>query len=597
MQQSSVPLLVDIDPEADVTDLLWRHAEDTPDTVLFSRKIAGAWVNVTAAAFRDEVVAVARGLVASGVEPGDRVALMSRTRYEWTLFDFAIWAAGGVVVPVYETSAPEQVSWMLCDSGARAVVVETSTHHDLLDALGGDVSGIASVWVLDDGAVDTLVAAGVGVSADEIDVRRAALRADTVATLIYTSGTTGKPKGCELTHANFRHEVDNIVAGLSEVFEGDDVAALLFLPLAHVLARVVQLACVAGKVRLGHTSDVKNLMTDLADFRPTFLLTVPRVFEKVYSGAEQKAQAAGKGRVFAKAAEVAVTYSEVIGSSRRPSAWLRVKHAVLDRVVYARLRDAMGGRVVYAICGGAPLSERLAHFFRGIGLTVLEGYGLTETTAAATLNRPGNVKIGTVGQPVPGTTVVIDDDGEVLVKGGIVFAGYHGNPGATKEALDDDGWLSTGDRGRIDADGFLSITGRKKELIVTAGGKNVSPAGIEDRIRAHPLVSQCLVVGDGQPYVAALVTLDDEGVAAWLAGRGRGPLDVVAAAHDPEVAAEIQVAVDGANKALSRAEQVKRLRILDVDFTEDNGFMTPTMKVKRNVVLSSFADEVASLYT
>ena len=600
MSEYAAPTL-EVAPGANLTDLLFDVAAARPDAPALARREGGAWRDVSAAAFRDEVLAAAKGLVAAGVRPGDRIGLMSRTRYEWTLLDFAIWCAGAVSVPVYDTSSAEQACWMLGDAGAVGCFVETGEHAATVAEARGALPGLRHVWGIEDGAGDetlsALVAAGAAVPDEEIGTRRAQLCCDSLATIIYTSGTTGRPKGCELTHGNFGAEVAAAIMAVPEVFAAEGASTLLFLPLAHVLARAVQLMCVAGRVRLAHTSDIPNLAADLADYRPTFLLAVPRVFEKVYNAAEQKAAAAGRDRVFAAARDTAVAYSRALDAGG-PRLALRLRHAVFDRLVYGKLRKALGGRLDYAVSGGAPLGERLGHFYRGVGVVILEGYGLSETTAASNVNTPSALRVGTVGRPLPGNRVRIAEDGEVLLKGAVVFRGYHGDPRATAEALTPDGWLHTGDLGELE-DGFLRITGRKKEILVTAAGKNVAPAVLEDALRASPLVNQCLVVGEGRPYVGALVTLDPEALPAWLAARGRpvgNHVDVAAQVDDPDVVAEVQRAVDEANARVSRAESIRRFRILPVDFTEQGGHLTPTLKLKRSVVLQEFAGEVDALY-
>ncbi|MDP9398879.1 MAG: long-chain fatty acid--CoA ligase [Actinomycetota bacterium] len=598
MREYTSPVPLDVPPDADLTDIVFEVAGQTPDFVLFLRPApsGSGWEEVSARQFLSEVLHAAKGLVACGVAPGDRVGLMSKTRYEWALLDFAVWCAGAVSVPLYETSSPAQVQWALADSGAVAAVVETDEHAATLASVRESLPALRQVWTLDRAGVQDLVDAGRAVPEDEIPARRAELGSSSVATVIYTSGTTGEPKGCELTHGNFLAEVRGAIAWVPEVFSARDPAALLFLPLAHVLARAVQLMCVAGRVRIAHTADARNLLPDLAEVRPTFLLVVPRVLEKVYNASEQRAQAGGKGRIFAAAAATSIAYSRALDSGR-PGPMLRLRHALFDRLVYGKLRAALGGRVGHAISGGGPLGERLGHFYRGVGLSVLEGYGLTETTAASNVNTPRATRIGTVGKPLPGNAVRIADDGEVLLKGPVVFGGYAGNEAATREAFTSDGWLRTGDLGNLDDEGFLRITGRSKEILVTAGGKNVAPAVLEDRLRAHPLISQCMVVGDGRPYVAALVTLDEETLPGWLAARGRTvqpPADLV---EDPDVLAAVQGAIDDANARVSRAESIKRFRILPVDFTQEGGELTPTLKLKRRRVLDRFADEVEALYS
>jgi long-chain acyl-CoA synthetase len=593
VQEFSVPPAVSIDPASNLTDVVWDNADAAPESVQFSRRTPDGWRDVTCATFRDEVRALAKGLVAAGIQPGDRIGLMSRTRYEWTLVDYAIWAAGGVTVPIYETSSPEQVQWILADSGALAVVVETGAHAVTVGEVRDRVPDLNEVWTIADGGLDRLVAAGADTSDEVVEERRHSATADDTATIIYTSGTTGRPKGCALTHRNLYADAANAVAVLPELFLGD-AATLLFLPLAHSFARLIQTATIYARCRLGHAPDIKNLVGDLAEFQPTFVLGVPRVFEKVHNGARQRAHAEGKGAIFDRAERVAIAYSEGQDRSGGPGLLTRLEHALFDRLVYGRLRGALGGRCTAAISGGAPLGTRLAHFFRGIGVTVLEGYGLTETSPAIAANLYGQTRIGTVGRPLPGVTVRIGDDGEILAKGEIVFSGYWNNESATAEVLDADGWFHTGDLGSLD-DGYLSITGRKKEIIVTAGGKNVAPAVLEDRLRGHPLVSQCIVVGDRQPFIAALVTIDEEALPGWLAAHGRPGAEIDLGA-DEALRKAIQEAVDEANKAVSRAEAIKAFRILAHDWTEETGELTPSLKVKRNVVLKEHAGEIAAIY-
>jgi long-chain acyl-CoA synthetase len=590
----SVPPLVAEPTTGNLSDLVVRHAERTPHRVLFARRVQGRWQDVTAAEFAQDVEQVARGLVAAGVEVGDRVALMSKTRYEWTLVDFAVWTVGAVTVPIYETSSAEQVAWILGDSGAVACVVETPEHAKAVTSVRGELAQLRDVWQIDAGGLDDVVAAGAEVGPSALEERRRSTGPDDLATLIYTSGTTGRPKGCELTHKNFLSLADNAVARLHEVVAEDGASTLLFLPLAHVFARLVQVLALTAGARLGHSSDLRHLADDLASFQPSFLLAVPRVFEKIYNAAETRAQADGRGRIFAAAAETAVSWSRAQDTGS-VGIGLRLRHAVFDRLVYRRVRAAMGGRMRYCVSGGAPLGERLGHFFRGAGIVVLEGYGLTETTAPSTVNTPDRIKIGTVGRPLPGVSVRISDAGEVYIKGPHVLRGYWKNPEATAENLVD-GWFRTGDLGSLDEDGFLRITGRTKEILVTAGGKNVAPGVLEDRIRAHPLVSQSIVVGDQKPYIAALVTLDEEMLPTWLGSHGRPPMSVDQAAEDEQVRAEVQKAVDEANRAVSKAESVRKFRILPVDFTEDAGYLTPSLKIKRSVVMKDFAGEVDALY-
>ncbi|MFU8849938.1 AMP-dependent synthetase/ligase [Micromonospora sp. SL1-18] len=599
MREFSVPPIVTVGDAASLTDPVWANAEAAPDTVQFvrlGRGEGGARTEVTCRQFRDEVVAVARGLVAAGISPGDRVGLMSCTRYEWTLIDYAIWAAGAVTVPIYETSSAEQAAWILADSGAVAVVVETAAHASLVAGARDRLPELRQVWQIEQGAVDELTTAGESVDPAEIEVRRSGVKADDIATIIYTSGTTGRPKGCMLTHRNMYADIANAVPVLPNLFR-QGASTLLFLPLAHAFARLIQIGVVQARATLAHCADTKNLVAELQEFKPTFVLSVPRVFEKVYNGARQKAEAEGKGRIFDRAEKVAIAYSQALETADGPGLGLRAQHVVLDRLVYRRLRAAMGGRCGDAISGGAPLGARLGHFFRGVGVNISEGYGLTETSPAAAANLPSATRIGTVGRPLPGVTIRIEDDGEILISGELVFRGYWRNEEATAEVLTPDGWLRTGDLGRLDEDGYLSITGRKKEIIVTAGGKNVAPAVLEDEVRAHPLVSQCLVVGDRQPFIAALVTVDEEALPKWLAAHGRPETTSVAELRDDEaLRAEIQGAIDQANQSVSKAEAIKVFRILPQDFTEASGELTPSLKVKRQVVHKTYAAEIADIY-
>jgi len=598
VREFSVPAIAAVAEDENLTDMVWANAERFSTAVSFRRRVGGTWVDVTAREFAAEVTAVAKGFLAAGLERGDRVALMSKTRYEWSLVDFAIWAAGLVCVPVYETSSAEQVEWILADSGARAVVVETAVHRATVTGLLDRLAELRHVWQLERGenatAVDELTELGAEVSDETLSAARKAVLASDAATLIYTSGTTGRPKGCQLTHHNLIAEARASKAAFPELMTPGN-AMLMFLPMAHVLARAVALSAVYARCTLGHTPDVRNLVADLGTFRPDFVLAVPRVFEKIYNTAKQKAHAAGKGRVFDAAEQTAVAYSKALDGSGI-NLGLRVKHALFDRLVYSKLRATLGGRCHAAVSGGAPLGERLAHFFRGIGIPVLEGYGLTESSAAICVNVSTAAKIGTVGRPVAGAAVRIADDGEILLKGDMVFSGYWANPEATADALRDS-WFHTGDLGALDDEGFLRITGRKKEIIVTAGGKNVAPTVLEDRLRAHPLISQCMVVGDKMPFIGVLITIDPEFFPTWCAANGK-PKDSVLAdmLGDPDLNAEIKAAVDEANKAVSKAESIREFRILPVDFTEAGGEMTPSMKVRRNVVAKTHADAIASIY-
>jgi long-chain acyl-CoA synthetase len=598
MREFAAEAPVPHDPTMNVPGLLLARLARGASSVIFERSagLGGSWAPVTVAEFVHEVTALAKGLVAQGLEPGDRVAIMSRTRYEWTLTDFAIWFAGGVGVPVYETSSADQVEWILANSGTSLVVVETAAHAAVVGQVRGNVPAVREVLVIDDGGLARLVEDGAGVEDAEIERRRALATATDLATIIYTSGTTGRPKGVELSHGNFVDNARNGVAGLADVCATPGSRTLLFMPLAHVFARFIQMVAIEAGSPLGHTPDTRNLLADFASFRPTYILAVPRVFEKVYNSAEQKAGHGAKLKLFRWAAKVSITYSRALDSAEGPSAQLKAAHALATTLVLRKLKDAMGGNLRYAISGGAPLGERLGHYYRGLGLSVLEGYGLTETTAPCAVGRPGQSRIGTVGPAYPGTAVRVDDDGNIFAKGPHVFRGYHDNPEATADVLDADGWFATGDIGTFDDDGYLRLTGRAKELIVTAGGKNVAPAQLEDRFRGHPLVSQVVVVGDGRPFIGALVTLDADMLPGWLSMHGLPPMDVRAAGKHPQVLAALDRAAARANEAVSRAESIRKVRVLDTDFTEANGYLTPSLKVKRALVLKDFAADVEELY-
>ena len=594
MQEFSTPPAVEAEETAALTDAVQQRAATSPDDVVFTRKVDGRWAPVTAKEFATEVSSIAAGLVAAGVQAGDRVGLMSKTRYEWTLCDYAIWTAGAVTVPIYETSSAEQVQWNLGDSGAVGVIVESAAHQSTLDEVRGELPDLKGAWQIDAGGLEELAASGRDVAESELEARRASVNLDSLATIIYTSGTTGRPKGCELTHRNMLGAGRSASVVLPELFNQQG-ATLLFLPLAHVFARLIQVACVESGARMGHTADIKALLADFATFQPTFILSVPRVFEKVYNTAKQKAHGDGKGKIFDRAEAVAISYSEALdkGGASLP---LKLQHGLFDKLVYSKLRAAMGGKVAWAVSGGAPLGARLGHFYRGIGITILEGWGMTETTAAGSVNTPANIKIGTVGRPSPGVTIRIAEDGEILMRGENLLRGYWHNPSATGETVVD-GWLHTGDIGELDDEGYLKITGRKKELIVTAGGKNVAPAVLEDRLRAHPLVSQCMVVGDQKPFIACRVTLDPEALPGWLKSKGKPETsDISTVADDPDVQAEIQAAVDNANKAVSKAEAIRKFAVLPEDWTEEGGQLTPSLKLKRSVVMKQYSDAVEQLY-
>ena len=593
MEQFSVPPMVPLATAGNLNQLVTDRAQKEPNRVILSRPLGDGWQPVTAKEFEAEVRDAAKGLVASGVQVGDRVALMARTRYEWTILDFAIWSAGAVTVPIYETSSTEQINWILSDSGAVALIVETPQNKET--AAPALTAQVKSIWTITDGAMSQLHEAGKEVSDEEISRRRNIATPVDLATLIYTSGTTGNPKGVHLTHGNFLFECGNVVQGASDLFLKKGGSTLLFLPVAHVFGRMVQVGAITAGLHMAHCGDITRLPKDLGTFQPTFVLAVPRIFEKIYNGAEAKADASGKGKIFRKAAEVAIAYSEAMDTKRIPLS-LKLKHVLFDKLVYGKIRHAMGGRVEAAISGGAPLGARLGHFYRGVGVNILEGYGLTETTAGATLNLTWAQRVGSVGRPLPGTTIKIADDGEVLIKGGIVMKGYWQNESANKEVFTNDGFFKSGDLGAIDGDGFLSIVGRKKELIVTSGGKNVAPAVLEDRVKAHPLVSQCLVVGDNRPYIAALITIDPDALKNWITTNKKSGATIKDLTDDPDLNAVVQTAVDEANKAVSRAESIRKFKILPVDFSIADGQLTAKLSVKRHVVGKQFASEIESLY-
>ncbi|CAB5239061.1 unannotated protein [freshwater metagenome] len=595
MNEISIPALVPTATAGNLTNLVAERAWFEPERIMLSRPLGDGWQPVTAREFESEVRATAKGLIAAGINIGDRVAIMARTRYEWTILDFAIWYAGGCVVPIFDTSSAEQIDWILNDSGSVGLIVETPAMKELVSTVLP--SHTSHVWVMTENILSLLADAGSHISDEEIDNRRRALLPDTLATLIYTSGTTGKPKGVQLTHSNFLSECGNVVQGANDLFLKPGGSTLLFLPVAHVFGRMVQIGAVAAGLHMAHCSDpVGRLPHDLASFKPTFVLAVPRIFEKVYNGAEARADAAGKGKIFRKAAGIAVAYSEALDKGRI-SPLLRVQHALFDKLVFSKIRQGLGGRVENAISGGAPLGARLGHFYRGAGITILEGYGLTETTAGATLNLTDHLRIGSVGRPIPGTTVKIADDGEVLIKGPIVMRGYWQNDVANSETFSEGHWFHSGDLGRIDEDGYLFIVGRKKELIVTAGGKNVAPAVLEDRLRAHPLVSQCMVVGDNQPFIAALVTIDQEALKTWVAANKKEGASMIDLSKDPDLIAVIQTAVDSANKAVSRAESIRKFTILPTDFTIAAGHLTAKFSIKRHVIAQEFAPQIEELFT
>ncbi|SOD58768.1 long-chain acyl-CoA synthetase [Streptomyces zhaozhouensis] len=599
MREFSLPARYTVPTDGGLPDLLVANAARHPRTAVISRREPDGWRDLTATEFLAEVRAVAKGLLRSGVRPGDRVGLLAATRYEWTLVDFAVWTVGAVTVPVYESSSPEQIAWNLGDSGAVAVIVETPEQLAAVESLRDRLPELTRRWCLEPvsgpGAVELLTATGASVSDERLAAATATVTPDSPATLVYTSGTTGRPRGCVLSHRAFLTTCGNVVAALGPLFRTGESSVLLFLPLAHVFARMVQVAALLGPIRLGLAPGVAQLTDDLASFRPTIVLGVPRVFEKVYNSARAKAVQGGRGALFDRAAETAVAHSRARDTPGGPGIGLRLRHRVFDRLVYRRLRAVLGGRATHAISGGAPLGERLGHFYRGIGFTVLEGYGLTESCAPTSFNPWDAPRIGSVGRPLPGTAIRIAEDGEILLRGEHLFSGYWNDPEATDEVLRD-GWFHTGDLGRLDADGYLTVTGRAKEILVTAGGKNVAPAVLEDRIRAHPLVAECMVVGEGRPFVGALLTVDDDFLPRWAEEAGLGGLPRAALLDHPALATALDEAVRHANEVVSRAESVRAFRVLPGHFTEESGHLTPSLKLRRHVVAKDFAREIDALY-
>ena len=589
-----VPLLVESNPRENVTDLLLNRVRKDPSHALFSRLNAdGSWRNVSSQEFLDEVIALAKGLIAAGIKPGDAIAIMSRTRYEWPMIDFAVWYCGAVSVPIYETSSPVQIEWILQDSDAVAFFVENDEHLARYNKVSAPK--VKQVWRIDSEDFTRLHQSGDSIADAVLESTRSNAELKDLATIVYTSGTTGNPKGCELTHKSFVDHCRNAAAELPELVN-DRQNSLVFLPMAHILSRYVSVMAIYAGIRVGHLGDAKQVAKVLPVFKPTFLLAVPRVFEKVYNGAELRATAAGKGKIFKLAADTAIDYSKSLDSAKGASLGLKLRYKLFDNLVYSKLRNAMGGNVRYAISGGAPLGARLGHFFRGIGLIVLEGYGLTETSAAAVIGRVAWQKIGKVGRALPGTGIKIADDGEIWLRGINVMRGYWRNEAATREAFEGD-WFRTGDIGELDEDGFLTITGRKKELIVTAGGKNVAPAPIEDLLRAHPMIGQVVVIGDAKPFIGALISLDPEMVPVWAQGNGiEGEMSLADATKHPQIREELQRAVNEVNERFSQAEQVRAFEILDVELTEASGHLTPSLKIKRNRVMEDFAPQVGSIY-
>jgi long-chain acyl-CoA synthetase len=593
MQEYTSPGEVQISPEENLTASLWKAAAQHPDRPIVAVRVGDGFVNWTTRQFVDEVEGVAKGLMAAGVQKGDTVCIHAATCVEWTILDYAIWAAGGVTVPIYETSSAEQIEWIVTDSGAKLLVTQDAALKSVVDEVAANLPGLEQVLVIADGALETLKQQGAQISDEDLQTRSTAAVGDDVATLVYTSGTTGRPKGCVITHYSFIWDAEQAAKALPEILKPGGTT-LFFLPLAHIFARVIQTSSIRHGVVLGYASGIPQLVEELGIFKPTFLVAVPRIFEKVFNGARQKAVDDGKGRIFDKAAQVAEDFSRQ-SEAGKVGFLTKLLHGVFDKLVYSKLRAVMGGQVAYAVSGGAALGERLSHFYNGIGVTILEGYGLTETTAGHCIGRVTASRIGTVGQPMPGASVKIAPDGEIMLKGGNIFRGYHNNPEATAEVMTDDGWFHSGDLGEIVGNGFVKITGRKKELIVTAGGKNVAPAVLEDRMRSHALVSQSMVIGDGQPFIAALIAIDAESFPTWAAANGKEGKSVADLVDDPDLKAEIQHAIDEANQAVSKAESIRTFRILQEDF-EVGVELSQKMSVKRHVVAEKYKDVIDDIY-
>jgi long-chain acyl-CoA synthetase len=592
MQEYTSPGEVHFPPEENLTTALWKAEKQAPTRPAVAHRVGDRFEEWTTERFVGEIRGVAKGLMALGIEKDQKIAVYAPTRLEWTVIDFAIWAAGGVTVPIYETSSAEQIEWIVQDSGAVAIFIASDELKETYDQVAEKLTGCEHTFVIDHGALEELKQQGDAVDDDALAERATSVVGSDVATIVYTSGTTGRPKGCVITHSNFVWDAEQVAEAAKEFFRAGK-RTLLFLPLAHIFARVIQTTCIRQGVVLGFSTGIPQLVEELGIYKPDFLLAVPRVFEKVFNGAQQKAHAEGKGKIFDRAAAVAEEYSRS-QERGKVSLPLKLQHALFDKLVYVKLRNAMGGNVQYAVSGGAALGDRLGHFFNGIGVTILEGYGLTETTAGACIGRPSANRIGTVGKPVPGASVKIAEDGEILLKGGNIFQGYYNNEEATREVIDDDGWFHTGDLGQVDGEGFVRITGRKKELIVTAGGKNVAPAVLEDRMRAHALVSQSMVIGDNQPFIAAMITIDPEAFEAWADANGKSK-KVADNVDDADLKAEVQKAVDEANQAVSKAESIRTFRILPEDFVVGVE-LSQKMSVKRHVVAEKYSEVIDDIY-
>lgn len=585
------PLEHSIDTDNNLFSILEERAQRSPNDSLVEYKDAhGAWRSFSAAEFKDKVIAIAKGLIARGIMPGDSVSVIAHTCWQWTALDMAIMSIGALTVPVYETNSPAQVKMIFNDADVKMAFAEDDAQRDKIELIREDCPSLGDVYVIQLGAIDTLIEYGRGVSDAEFYEREKSVRGGDLATIVYTSGSTGTPKGIELSHGNFIFITYSGVQSMPDIAMKPNRRLLLFLPLAHVFARYMQFFCFAGNVTLGLSSNLKTILADFAAFKPTFILAVPRIFEKIYNAASQKAGAGFKGRIFAEATQIARDWSHAQQSGESIPVMLKFKHALYNKLVYSSIMDVFGGSVEYAVSGGAPLDASIAHFFNGVGLPLLEGYGMTETCAPSCVNPTEGYKIGTIGLPLQGVSVGVDDDGELCIKSAAVCVGYHNHPETTQSQIVD-GWLHTGDLGSVDEDGFVTITGRKKDLIITAGGKNVSPGAMEASIMTSPVVSQCVVVGDRKPFIAAIISPDLAETNLWLASQGAETVSSLEeAAKNPIVRAEVDRAVNKANELVSRAESIRKFEIVADEFTEENGLVTPSMKARRQAVNEYYRD-------
>ena len=583
------PLEQSIDADKNVFSVLEERVRRAPnDSLVEYKNEAGEWSSFNAAEFQAKVIAIAKGLIARGIMPGDSVSITAHTCWQWTALDLAIMSIGALTVPVYETNSPAQVTMIFNDSKVKMAFAEDDGQRDKIESVRAQCPDLGDVYVIRFGAIDTIIEYGRSVSDAEFYEREHAVKGSDLATIVYTSGSTGTPKGIELSHANFVFITYSGVNSMPDIAMKPNRRLLLFLPLAHVFARYMQFFCFAGNVSLGLSGNLKTILADFQAFKPTFILAVPRIFEKIYNAASQKAGSGLKGRVFAGATQVARDWSYAQQSGEGIPLALGMKHALYDKLVYSSIMDVFGGHVEYAVSGGAPLDSSIAHFFNGVGLPLLEGYGMTETCAPSSVNPTVGYKIGTIGLPLQGVTMGVDETGELCIKSPAVCVGYHNHPDVTEQQIVD-GWLHTGDLGSIDDDGFVSIVGRKKDLIITAGGKNVSPSEMEASIMTSPVVSQCVVIGDRKPFIASIISLDLAETNLWLESQGAERVEnLEEATKNPIVRAEVERAVNKANELVSRAESIRKFEIVPDEFTEGNGLVTPSMKARRQAVVEHY---------